>query len=114
MCSPGRRMNTPHSSSWLTRAALAATLATHGCAGPLTDLTTEIPRRAVPAAVKGGVDAVEDAATRRRIEQVLASPEMRAAERDLVAGVVDGALDTLGDRERQRRIAALAKDAAEG
>src|SRR5690242_14148565 len=89
------------SATWVL-AALSA-----GCAVPLGNLPTEIPRQAASGAVGGATAALDDPATRARIERVLASPETREAERAVLAGVIDGLLATLDDPRRAERIERL-------
>lgn len=93
-------------------AALAAALFTSGCAGPLADLSAQIPKKATHGAVQGGTNALADPALRRQIAAFLGSPEMHAIQRELIAGLADSALDALGEEERVRRIDALASRAA--
>lgn len=100
--------------------AVVASLALAGCAGAkqVADLTAEIPRAATPAVIRAGVDTLDDPALRRRVLEIVASPEMRAVERELaagmVAGMVDGTLATLGEKERAARIHELASSAMAG
>ncbi len=89
-----------------------ATLSAAGCAGPVADLAAEVPRKAASAAIEGGTDALADAALRREMARIVASPEMRDIHRELVAGVTDGTLAALGDEERARRLDDLATRAA--
>lgn len=86
------------------------------CAVPIkmTELNPEIPRTAMPVAVAAGIDAMEDPQTERRIQHLMATPEMRAIEQELVAGVVDGTLSALSEKERAARIGALTTRAMTG
>ena len=88
-------------------AALAASTFTAGCA-PAAELGAAIPKAALPATIHASVDTLADPRLRKQIEQILASPEVRAAQRELIAGIADGALAALSDEERIRRIDALA------
>jgi hypothetical protein len=83
------------------------------CAIPIkvTDLSKKIPRTTVPIAVAAGVDALDDPEIKRRIQRLMATPEMRRIEQELVAGMVDGTLAALSEEERAERFAALMKKA---
>lgn len=87
-----------------TPAVLATTLFTAGCAGPIADLSAEIPKKAAPAAIQGATSALADPALRKQIAAILASPEMRDIQRELVAGITDSALDTALDPASQRKL----------
>ena len=87
-------------------ASLALCLGT-GCAAPVAELSAEIPKAATPAVVEAGLDTLEDPNTRLRMARLLATPEMRAIQRELAAGLLDAALATLGEEERIARIDAL-------
>lgn len=90
-------------------ATLVMSLGAWGCALPtkIVALSPEIPRDATKIAIDAGLESLEEAETKRRIERMLASPEMRAAERELVAGIVDGSLSALSEQDRVERVGAL-------
>jgi hypothetical protein len=77
-------------------------------------LDLEIPRDATPVAIEAALRAMNDPANQQRIHQMAASPEMKAVERDLVSGMVDGSLAALSEPERADRIAALTSRYATG
>jgi hypothetical protein len=70
-------------------------------------LEMDIPRDATPVVVEAGLDAMNDPANQRRLRALAESPETKAAERELVAGILDGSLAALDDPERAERIGAL-------
>lgn len=81
-----------------------------GCAIPtrVAELNMAIPKQATPVAIDAGLTALDDPTTKRRMEAMLASPEMKAVQRELLAGMIDGSLATLSDKDRADRIGALA------
>lgn len=87
-----------------------------GCAIPIrvTDLNKDIPKAAMPIAIRAGIDTMSDPETARRMQRLLADPELRAVQQNLVAGLVDGTLATLSDKERAERIGALTTQALMG
>lgn len=87
-----------------------------GCAVPIriADLNKEIPRTTMPIAVRAGIDTMSDPETARRVQRLLADPQMRAVQEALVAGLVDGTLATLSDKERAERIGAMTMKAMTG
>jgi hypothetical protein len=100
----GRTLN------WTPRlAALGLCLAASACAIPtrVAAVDLAIPREATPVALEAGIRAMDDPANKRRIAEMFASPEMKAVEKELIAGVVDGSLSALGDQNRSERIGAL-------
>ncbi|MFO0591467.1 MAG: hypothetical protein U0441_28215 [Polyangiaceae bacterium] len=99
---------------FLPIAAAFAGLLLCGCAAPVSQISAEIPKKAMPAAIESGIDTMSNAATRRRLEQILASQEMRDLQRDIVAGLLDGTLNTLSDKDREERMSALTTRALTG
>lgn len=87
-----------------------------GCAVPIriADINRDLPRNVMPALVQAGVDTMSDPMTQKRVQHLLADPEVRAMQKALVAGLVDGTLATLSDRERAERIGALTTQAVTG
>lgn len=96
--------------------ALALVLGTSACMIPtrVQKLDLEIPRDATPVAIEAALRAMNDPANQQRIQQMVASPEMKAVERDLVSGMVDGSLAALSDGDRADRIGALTSRYATG
>jgi hypothetical protein len=70
-------------------------------------LPAKVTRDITPAAVDSGLKAMDDPATKKKMEHLLASPEMQDVEKALVAGVVDNSLSVLSDEDRAKRITAL-------
>jgi hypothetical protein len=97
-------------------AVLALASATSACMIPtrVQKLDLEIPRDATPVAIEAALRAMNDPANQQRMQQMVASPEMKAVERDLVAGMVDGSLAALSETDRQDRIGALTSRYATG
>lgn len=97
--------------------ALAALLpALVGCAVPIkmAALDKKIPGQIVPLLVDASLDKMGDPLTQRRIQELMASPQLHAIERDLVGGLVDSSMTALSDKERAERIGALATKAMTG
>jgi hypothetical protein len=69
-------------------------------------------RRAVPAGIDETLKALEDPATRRRIDALLELPEVQAAARELAEQVAAGALDGLTDAQRVAKVQQLSEDYA--
>jgi hypothetical protein len=91
--------------------ALALTLLlSNGCAARARSLAADLPRTAVPATIDETLKAGEDAPTRDRVAQILATPEMHRAIEDVAKTAVVGALDGLNDEESKERIAALTSE----
>ncbi|XXX75628.1 hypothetical protein WMF30_49055 [Sorangium sp. So ce134] len=86
--------------------ALSVLLGAAGCALPtrITSVDEEVARVQTPAAIDEGLRKLEDAEIQRRVARMMASPEMRAAQRQLVAGLIDGTLASLSDEGRAARI----------
>lgn len=97
-------------------AVLALSCATSACMIPtkVAKVDLDIPRDATPVAIEAGLRAMNDPANQQRIQQMAASPEMKAAERELMAGMVDGSLAALNDSDRAARISALTSRYATG
>jgi hypothetical protein len=82
--------------------ALALALGAVGCGIP-----GQMVREVTPAAIDSGLKAMDNPANKGRMENIVASPEMKSVERELITGIIDGSLATLGDEERISRINAL-------
>lgn len=77
-----------------TWAALGATLFAAGCAAPIRELSSEIPRQATPPTIRAGVDTLADPALRKEITGIT---------QDVTRSAVSGALDaTLAPESRQK------------
>ena len=104
--------------SRLTRflAVAALSAATSACMIPtkVAKLDLDIPRDATPVAIEAGLRAMNDPENQQLMRQMAASPEMKAAERELVAGLVDGSLAALSETDRANRIGALGSRYATG
>ncbi len=86
--------------------ALCLLVGAGGCALPtrITSVDEEVARVQTPAAIDEGLRKLEEAETQRRVERMMASPEMRAAQRQLIAGLLDGTLASLSEEGRAARI----------
>jgi hypothetical protein len=108
---PGMGPPSPKKLSRIPRIAvpLSLVMAICGCMVPtkVAKLEMDIPRDATPVVVEAGLDAMNDPANQRRLRALAESPETKAAERELVAGILDGSLAALDDPERAERIGAL-------
>lgn len=96
--------------------AFSALFSAGGCMIPtrVAEVDPEIMKQSTPVAIQAGIDKMDDPETKRRIAQMMASPEMRAVERELIAGLVDSTLATLSEEERAERIGALTTRAMAG
>jgi preprotein translocase subunit SecG len=97
-------------------AAVALAVSTSACLIPtrVQKLDPEIPREATPVAIEAALRAMDDPANKQRMLQMLASPEMKAVERELVSGLVDGSLASLNEADRAERLGALRSRYATG
>lgn len=97
-------------------AALLLSVGASGCAIPtrVVDVSPEIPRQLTPVAIDSSLKALDDVETKRRMEHLLASSEMKDVQRELIAGLVDGSLAALSDKERSDRAGKLAAQYAAG
>lgn len=80
----------------------------------VAELDLSIPQDATPVAIQAGIDKMDDPVTQQRIQAMMARPEMRAIHRELVSGLVDGALASLDEKERSARIDAMMSKAMSG
>lgn len=110
-CSSGRVLRSRPLASTV---ALAAALS--GCAGGLPTKIEGVDQQAVTestgAAIEQTLDELQSPEQQRQIAEILASPAMQRAQAELVAGLVDGALDALSEDQRRARIRALADQIA--
>lgn len=109
---PSRRQAAPRAAHFVLFVLFVAGLGGlggAGCAIPInvTDLNKDIPKAAMPIAIRSGLDTMSEPETARRLQRLLADPELRAVQQNLVAGLLDGTLATLSDKERADRIGAL-------
>jgi hypothetical protein len=81
--------------------ALLWALGAAGCAGQIAD---QMPRAATPAVVESGLLALDDPANQRRLAHLLARPEIKLIQQELVAALLDGSLAALGEQERADRV----------
>lgn len=70
----------------------------------------KMTRRAVPAGIDETLKALEDPDTRRRIDRLLALPEVQEAARELAEQVAAGTFDGLTDEQRVARVKQLSED----
>ena len=115
LCAPGRRITQPTGRLALL-ALLLVICGTYGCAVPIrmASINRDIPKETMPLLVRAGLDSMSDPETQRRVQSLLADPQMHAISRELVAGLVDGTLATLNETERAERISALTTRAMTG
>lgn len=87
-----------------------------GCAVPIriADIDRDVPKRMMPGLVRSGVDALSEPELQQRVQHLLNDPQVRAMQQAIVAGLVDGTVATLSDRERTERIGALVTQAVTG
>jgi hypothetical protein len=87
-----------------------------GCAVPIriAAIDASAPRDLTPIAIDAGLSSIEDPATKARLARLLATPDMREIERQLIAGVVDGSLATMSEKERVERVNDLTSRYAAG
>ncbi|WP_437286900.1 hypothetical protein [Sorangium sp. So ce406] len=87
-----------------------------GCALPtrITSVDEEVARVQTPAAIDEGLGKLEEAETQRRVARLMASPEVRAAQRQLIAGLIDGTLASLGEADRAARVNELTAEYMRG
>lgn len=97
-------------------AVVAVATGTSACMIPtkVAKVDLDIPRDATPVAIEAGLRAMNDPASQQRLQQMAASPEMKRAERELIAGMVDGSLAALSETDRAERIGALTSRYATG
>ena len=103
LCAEGRRAS--RCAPALPVLALLAVTAAVGCSA--SAMTREIVRSATPTAISATLESLADGATQRRITQLMASPELRAAALTLTEQLADVTLSALAEPERRRRIEAL-------
>lgn len=93
---------------------------TAGCGGLPTvptrvaELDMSIPRDATGVALQAAITKMSDPKLEKSIQAMLAQPEMRAVQHELVAGIIDGTLATMSEKERVDRINKLANNALAG
>jgi hypothetical protein len=90
------------SSTFLLRATLPILLllGATGCG----HLVKEVPKAAVPGVIEGGLKGMDDAENQRRLAKILASPEIKVIQKEMVADLLDGSLAALGEPERVARV----------
>lgn len=85
-------------------AALAATIFP-GCGAALREAAGGMAEEMPGRITEGSLVTLEEQETRDRILALLESPEVQDATRALVAGILDGSIEALGDEARAARIA---------
>lgn len=78
------------------------------CGASIQSAAKEVTKGAAPAAVTGGLQALDEPATRARIAELMASPEVQKAVRDLAGAATAGATKALTDSQLAKRTAELA------
>lgn len=84
-----------------------------GCMPTIRSASVEVPRAATPVVIDEAVRKLEEQATRERIAQIMATPELQRTIRELAAAFVPGALDGLSTEESRDRIAAFTESLVE-
>lgn len=93
-------------------AALCCLLSAFGCAPTLQGAAKELAKGAAPAAIDEGLKALDEPRTRARIAELLASPEVQKAIRDLAGAATEGVTQALSDAQLANRTAELGKGIA--
>ncbi len=81
-----------------------------GCAGILSSKAPQVTRAAVPVAIDESLNTLDKPATRQRVAELLATPEMQRAVSQLGTAAVDGASSTASE-ERLNRLTTQMTDA---
>lgn len=84
--------------------SLILPLGTTGC---LEHIASVLPSISTPATISSGLKALDDPKNKARLEHILATPEIKVIQRELVADVLDGSLAALSERERVDRVGDL-------
>jgi hypothetical protein len=100
--------------SCLRLGSIVLALAASGCGSTIRAASTEVPRMATPVFADAALRVLETPQTRRRIDAVLATPEMQHAIAEVGSGITRGALDpAAGDTQRvARTLGATVTDSA--
>ncbi len=85
-------------------ALLLCILLSTGCAHTAGAVGAEVAGQATPAAIGGAVEAMEDPDLRASLVELAGTPEVEQASARLIARLTDGALASLGDEDRAKRI----------
>jgi hypothetical protein len=97
---------------YLPLAGLAGlALGVSGCAGTVASASATASKAAVPVVVDQSLHSFEDPATRERVEQIMASPEMQKAMGDMARGAAAGMLDTKTEAELTRALSVAVRHA---
>jgi len=80
-----------------------------GCAIPtrIAAMNSEIIPQVTPVVFDSGLRAMADPVNELRVQRMLASPEVKAIQRELVSGLLDGSLAALEEKQRGARIGEL-------
>ena len=81
----------------------AAIIATTGCAGTVADMA----RQTTPAIVDGAVDGIADPNNQRQLAYNLQEDAIEEAVKRATSGMLDGAMKTLSEDERQAQMKTL-------
>jgi hypothetical protein len=83
-----------------------ALLAPLGSAGCVEQMATQMPRM-TPALVDSSLKELENPRNRQRMVHVLASPDVKILQQELVADLLDGSLAALSEEQRADRVGEL-------
>jgi hypothetical protein len=78
-----------------------------GCTGLLTSSAPKVTRAAVPAAIDESLNTFDEPATRRRVAELMGTPEMQRAAGELGGAAVDGAVDGASSTRSEERLSRL-------
>ena len=77
-------------------------------------VSPDIARDLPPIAIRSSLDALGDPENQRRIQRILASPEMKSVQKEMIDGIADASLASIDDPARQRRVAEITGRYARG
>lgn len=80
----------------------AALAVSSGCSVP------QLVRQTTPAVVDSGLSTLDDPANKRKMRDLVASPEIKQLEKELITGIVDGSLSAMTEQRRAERMGEIA------
>lgn len=93
--------------AWMCAAAVGT--GSVGCAHHAGAIAGQMAEEAPEPLIRSTVETLGDEETQAAIAEVLASPEVQTATRELIGNVTDGTLDALTDEERAARLEAFSE-----
>jgi len=94
--------------SILAALMLALALPCMSCIPAIREASQQAMKGAVPGAVQAGLESLEEETTRRRIAQIMATPEVRHSMEELAANFAEGATHALTNGQIATRLTSLA------